>query len=259
MILLTEAQITQFVGQFIWPLFRITALFMAMPVIGTQLVPARARLVLAIAFTLLISPLLPELPSVPPLSLSSLMIVMQQVIIGLTIGFFLQIFFQIFVLAGQFISMKMGLGFAAMNDPASGVSVTVISQYYLIIVTLLFLLLNGHLVVIEMIAESFTFMPISASGISAAWFWQIAASGSWLFDRALLVSLPIMTTLLVVNLGFGVMSRAAPQMNIFSLTVPVTLVLGLALIWLSFTNFIGLYQSFFGEALSFLNNMVGAS
>jgi flagellar biosynthetic protein FliR len=256
--LLTEAQIAQFVGQYIWPLFRITAMFMAMPVIGTQLVSPRVRIVLGFTLTLLVVPLLPPLPAVPPLSLASLLIVVQQVLIGLAMGFFLQVVFQVFVLGGQFIAMKMGLGFASMNDPSSGVAVTVISQFYLILATLLFLVMNGHLVVIELLVESFQLIPVADTGLTAEMFWQIAASGSWLFSRALMIALPVLTSLLVVNLAFGVMSRAAPQMNVFAVGFPITLLLGLVLIWLSIPNFLPNYQLFLEEGISFLHNFVGS-
>lgn len=246
----------EFVGRYLWPLFRISAVFMTMPILGTRIVAARVRIVLAFALTVLIVPLLPPMPSVPPLSLGSLVIIVQQLIIGITIGFFLQVVFQIFVLAGQFMAMKMGLGFAAMNDPASGVSVTVLSQYYMILTTLLFLSMNGHLVVFQMLVESFTTMPISATGFSADVFLQIATSGSWMFSRALLIALPVLTSLLVVNLAFGVMSRAAPQMNVFAVGFPITLVFGLVIIWYSMPSFFPNYQRFMDEGFNVLYNIL---
>jgi flagellar biosynthetic protein FliR len=246
----------EFIGRYFWPLARISALFMAMPIIGTKIVTARARVVLAVMVSLLVTPLLPPLPVVPLLSLQSLMIVLHQVVIGLTIGFFLQVLFQIFVLAGQFIAMKMGLGFAAMNDPASGVSVTVLSQFYLVITTLLFLSLNGHLVVIELIVSSFTTLPISEKGLSTDIFWEVANSGSWLFSKAMLVSLPILTALLIVNMAFGVMSRVAPQMNVFALGFPVTLVFGLFLIWVSLFTVLPNFVAFVDEAFSVVHHIL---
>lgn len=252
MFYLTDAQITEFVGRYLWPLFRITAVLMSMPIFGTRVVTARARMVLALCMTWLVVPLLPPLPAVPALSLDSAVIIVQQVIIGLSIGFFLQVVFQVFVLAGQLMAMKMGLGFAAMNDPASGVNVTVLSQYYLVLTTLLFLSMNGHLVVFQMLLESFTTIPISAEGIGIEVFWQIATSGGWMFSRALLIALPVMTSLMIVNLAFGVMSRAAPQMNVFAVGLPVTLVFGLIIIWFSMSSFLPNYQRFVEEGFNAL-------
>lgn len=256
MFYLTDAQITEFVGRYLWPLFRITAVFMSMPILGTRVVTGRVRMVLALCVTWLIVPLLPPLPSVPPLSLDSGVIILQQVIIGLTIGFFLQVVFQIFVLAGQFMALKMGLGFAAMNDPASGVNVTVLSQYYLVLTTLLFLSMNGHLVVFQMLLESFNTLPISSEGIGLEVFWQIATSGSWMFSRALLIALPVLTSLMVVNLAFGVMSRAAPQMNVFSVGFAITLVFGLVIIWFSMSSFLPNYQRFVEEGFNVLHHFL---
>nr|WP_207951977.1 flagellar biosynthetic protein FliR [Pseudomaricurvus alcaniphilus] len=253
---MTDTQITEFVGRYLWPLFRISGLLMAMPIIGTRVVTARVRVVLAFFITLVVVPLLPPLPSVPPLSMQSLVIIVQQVLIGLTIGFFLQVLFQIFVLAGQFMAMKMGLGFASMNDPANGVNVTVVSQYYLILATLLFLSLNGHLLVIRLIVESFITIPISEQGLHIEVFLAVANSGSWLFSRALLVAMPVLTSLLVVNIAFGVMSRAAPQMNVFAVGFPITLIFGLVLIWFSMSSFLPSYELYMGEGFAALSNFL---
>jgi flagellar biosynthetic protein FliR len=252
----TDANIMEFVGRYVWPMFRISSLFMAMPIIGTKIVPSRVRIVLAVMISILVTPLLPPMPVIPLLSLQSLMVVLQQIVIGVSIGFFLQVLFQIFVLAGQFMAMKMGLGFASMNDPSNGVTVTVLSQFYLIITTLLFLSLNGHLVVIELIVGSFTTLPISQHGLSTSDFWDIAASGSWLFSKALLVAMPVLTALLVVNLAFGVMSRVAPQMNVFAVGFPITLLMGLILIYVSLNTVVPNFISFVDEGFSVVHSLL---
>lgn len=254
---ISDQQIVEFISQYFWPFVRIGALFMAMPIIGTRIVSVRVRTVMAVAVTAMVVPLLPPLPAVPGLSLQSLLIVVQQVVIGVAMGFILQVVFQLFVLAGQFIAMKMGLGFASMNDPANGVVVTVISQYYTILITLLFLSVNGHLIVIEVLVESFTVLPIAASGLTAEHFWHIAALGTWMFTRATLIALPVLTSLLVVNLAFGVMSRAAPQMNVFAVGFPITLVFGLLLMWYSLASFLPNFQLFLREGIEFLHDFIG--
>ncbi len=254
--LLTEAQITEFIGRYLWPFFRITALFMSMPIVGTRLVSARIRVVLGVSMTLLVVPFLPPLPSMPPLSLASAVVIIHQIIIGVSIGFFLQVVFHVFVMAGQFIAMKMGLGFASMNDPANGVTVTVLSQYYLIMTTLLFLSMNGHLVVFQLIVESFTTIPIAEQGMPLSVFWEIATSGSWMFSRGLLIAMPVLTSLLVVNLAFGVMSRAAPQMNVFTVGFPITLILGMVLMLYSMPSFLPNYQRFIEEGFNALHHFL---
>lgn len=257
MLTFSEAQIAQFVGQYLWPFFRIAALFMAMPIFGSQLVNARARLLLAFTFTLIIVPLLPPLPFYPLLSLQSLSVAITQVVIGLSLGILLQVVFQVFVLTGQFIAMKMGLGFASMNDPASGVSVTVVSQYYLMLVTMLFLATNGHHVVLEIMVDSFTSLPIDMAGFTRSDFWELAGMGTWLFRSALVLSLPVLTSLLVVNIAFGVMSRASPQMNVFAVGFPITLMFGLLLMWLSLPTFFPNYLQFTEEGFALMRSLLG--
>ncbi len=255
--LLTDVQIAQFIGQYFWPFVRIGAFFLAVPVIGSQLISPRVRVVLAVFLTLLVVPLLPPLPVAPSLSLGTLLIVVQQLVIGLALGFVFQVVFQLFVLAGQFIAMKMGLGFASMNDPANGVQVTIVSQYYLMLTTLLFVSVNGHLVVTEIMIESFYSLPISYDGLGVAGFWQIASMGSWMFKGGLLIALPLLTSLLVVNLAFGVMSRAAPQMNVFAVGFPITLVFGVFLMWAGLASFLPSFDRFVREGFEFLRLLVG--
>ncbi|MBB6523461.1 flagellar biosynthetic protein FliR [Pseudoteredinibacter isoporae] len=254
---ITEQQILEFVGQYIWPLIRISGVLLAMPLIGARVVPARVRLALAFVLAVLVSPLLPPVPNdVPLLSLSMLNIGVQQLLIGLAMGFSLQVFMQIFVLAGQVIAGKLGLGFAAMNDPSTGVSVPLISQFYSITVTLLFFSVDAHLLVIEALAASFYSIPIGPTGLDRQALLMIVGLGSWMFSSSLVIALPLLTALLVVNLAFGVMSRAAPQMNVFAVGFPLTLVFGLLLMWLSLVSFLPNFNTFMYEALQFMQNLL---
>lgn len=229
---ITDTQIAHFVQQYCLPLFRIGALLMAMPVIGTRVVPARVRLVMAFLITLMVVPLLPPMSAAPSLSLAIVPIILQEILLGVAIGFAFQVAFQVFVLGGQFMAMKMGLGFASMNDPANGVQTTVLSQFYLLLVTLMFISVNGHLVMIEMICQSFQTLPVNQFTFTQANAYQVVNLGGWLFASALVFSLPVLTALLVVNIAFGIMSRAAPQLNIFAVGFPFTLICGMFLIWL---------------------------
>ncbi|GAB1265964.1 flagellar biosynthetic protein FliR [Aurantivibrio infirmus] len=252
----TDEQILEFVGGYFFPLCRISAFFLAVPIIGTKLVPARVRFILAAATTILVVPLLPPLPSIPSFSVETLLVVVQQVLIGLAMGFVLQVVFHLFVVAGQLMANKMGLGFASMNDPSNGITVTVVSQFYLMLVTLLFLSLNGHLVMIDILVNSFQTLPISQSGIPIENYWRIAELGSWMFSNAIIISMPVLTSLLVVNLAFGVMSRSAPQINVFTVGFPITLIFGLVLIWLSLTSFFPSYEALVDEGFLFLNDTI---
>lgn len=235
---LSLIELQQEAGRIFLPLFRITAFFMVAPIIGTRMVPQRVRMGLSLLVTMIVVPLLPATDFHLSLSLGALLIVVQQVLIGVLFGFLLQVFFHVFVIVGQMIAMQMGLGFASMVDPSNGVSVAVVSQLFVILTTLLFLAMNGHLLMIEVMIDSFSQVPIGADFNFDNSLWQVANYASWMFANALLLALPAVTALLIVNLAFGVMTRAAPQLNIFSLGFPTSLILGGIFLWLSLAGFL---------------------
>ena len=251
MFVLEHSQLTQFVGQYIWPLTRITAFLLAAPIFGTRVVSGKVRLVLGAMLTLLVAPLLPPLPAFDGLSYLTLITTLQQVLIGLAMGFVFQVVFQVFVMAGQYIAMKMGLGFASMNDPANGVTVTIISQFYLLATTLLFLSVNGHLLLIQVIIDSFSVLPVGTVGLSGSDYYKIVNLGGWMFSSGLTIALPILTALLMVNIAFGVMSRSAPQINIFVVGFPITLMFGLLVMWLVLPAFLPAFEDFVFQGMTF--------
>ncbi|QBF25878.1 flagellar type III secretion system protein FliR [Pseudomonas tructae] len=257
MLELTDAQIGTWVASFILPLFRVIAVLMTMPIFGTSLLPARIRLYLAVAITVVIVPGLPPMPEVHALDLSALLLIAEQIIIGALLGLSLQLFFQAFVIAGQLVATQMGMAFASMVDPANGVSTAVISQFLTMLVTLLFLSMNGHLVVFEVLTESFTTLPVG-KGLVVNHFWELAGRMSWVLGAALLLVLPAVTALLVVNVAFGVMTRAAPQLNIFAIGFPLTLVLGLGIFWVGLAEILPHYQALASEALQWLRELARA-
>lgn len=247
----------QWVGQHLWPLFRIASFMMVIPFIGTQLVPARIRLGLALLMTILVVPMLPEVPQVEALSADAVVITLQQILIGVGLGFALTALFQLFVAAGQMIAMQMGLGFASMVDPANGITVPVLAQFYSITVTLLYLSMNGHLVAFDVFLESFRVMPIGLEGLGQGGVWALAHRISWMFAAAMLLALPAVTAVLIVNISFGVMTRAAPQMNIFALGFPIGLLFGLFAIWVLQANFLPHFQQYSEETFEFMRQLQG--
>lgn len=249
---ITDAQIASWVSDFLWPFFRIGAFFMIVPIFGAQVVPARIRMGLALAMTIALYPVLPPMPVIEVTGLQSLVIIAMQLLIGLTLGFVVLTILQVFVLAGQTISMQMGLGFASMVDPANGVSVAVLSQWYQVLVTLVFLSINGHLIVLEVLAESFHLMPVSDSAFSQSVFMSVAQFGAWLFEASLMLALPAIAALLLVNLTFGVMTRAAPQLNVFALGFPVTMLAGLVIVWASYWVALPMVQQLLDVHLDFM-------
>lgn len=253
----TDAEISTWVGVHLWPLFRIASFFMAIPIIGTQLIPMRIRLGLALLTAMVVVPNAGPVPQIDALSLSSLYVIFQQVLIGVSLAFVLTMLVQLFVVAGQIIAMQMGLGFAQMVDPTNGVSVPVLSQFYLISVTLLFLAINGHLVMIEVIVNSFQAWPISTSMFSSEVLLSILGRISWMFAGALLMALPISMSVLIVNISFGVMTRAAPQMNVFSLGFPIGLIFGLFVVWVMYGEFFPNFVALTEQTFMFLNELQG--
>jgi flagellar biosynthetic protein FliR len=255
MIELDIASLQHWLRQFMWPLIRISAFFMTAPILSAQMVSPRIRLLLAVLLTMAIAPSLQNLPQPDFLSPESILLVIQQMLIGIGMAMFLQILMHTFVMTGQIVSMQMGLGFASMNDPSSGVVVTVVSQFYLMMATLLFLALNGHLIMIEVLAESFRTLPVGAE-IGPGRMQTLVGWGSWLFGAALLMALPAMTALLIINCTLGVITRAAPQLNIFAIGFPLMLVLGLLIVWANMSSVMPQFERYSGEALTAMREWV---
>lgn len=253
---ITDTQIAAFVQQYFLPFVRIGALLMTMPVIGTRVVPARARIVAAVLLTMMVVPILPPLQVAPNLSLGAGILILHELLIGIALGFGFQVVFQVFVLMGQFLAMKMGLGFASMNDPTNGVQTTVLSQFFLVMVTLTFIAVNGHLLLIEMLLQSFQSLPPSHFQFTREQSFQVVNLGGWLFASALVMSLPVLTSLLVVNIAFGIMSRAAPQLNIFAIGFPFTLICGMFLVWLGLATFDMHFEDIMAEGFLFARELL---
>ncbi|MDH5766500.1 MAG: flagellar biosynthetic protein FliR [Gammaproteobacteria bacterium] len=222
---LTTEQLGNLIGGYFWPFVRISAMMMVAPVFGAQLMPVRIRILVAFAVSLVAVPMLPTAPFVDPISYSGLVLLVQQVLIGVAMGFIFQMVFQALIIAGEAIASTMGLGFARMVDPANGVQVPVISQFLIIMATLLFVVINGHLMLIELVMESFRVLPVGDI-LGAQAYLQLASWGSQMFIGALLVAIPAVLALLVVNISMGVITRAAPQLNIFAVGFPMMILLG---------------------------------
>ncbi len=251
-----ELEVGHWVARYIYPFARITGLLMVMPLIGTRMVSQRVRIILAMFITLVVTPVLPPMPPFEGVSLAAFIIILQQLLIGIVLGFVIEVLNQVFVIAGQLIAMQTGLGIATTVDPAQGASVVVVSQWFLFMVSLVFLSLNGHLVVIEVLIESFRTLPIGFTSFSAEQMGLLVEWTGWMFAAAVIISLPAMTALLVVNLAFGVMTRAAPQLNIFALGFPVTMIVGIFIIWLNMADMAVGYQNHMETLFEFLKKLV---
>lgn len=253
---LTTSEIYSWVGSLFWPFIRLSAMFMAAPVWGARTIPVRIRIVLALVISFMLYPVLPAAPAVEPFSPAGYLITLQQVLIGVAMGFLLQLVMGAMVIAGQNVAMSMGLGFASAVDPQNGVQVPVMSQYYTVFTTLVFLALDGHLLLLETLVQSFRLLPVGSAGFTADFAWQVASWGTYMFAGGVLVALPVMTSMLLVNLSFGVMTRVAPQLNIFAVGFPITLLAGFVLVLFSTSSLLPQITQLFADALMTLQEII---
>lgn len=247
----SSAELSALIANFMLPFIRIGAMFSIAPIFGSQTILMRSRLMLALAMTAILVPILPPAPYVDPLTVTGALLMAQQMVIGLAMGFVLQMVLSAVTLAGQTIAMSMGLGFASMVDPQNGVQTPVLGQYFLIMTTLLFLALNGHLVIIEVLASSFQSLPLDGGGLAREGIWGLVGWAGEMFAGAVLIALPVTISLMTVNVGFGVMMRAAPQLNIFAVGFPVTMLVGFIFIIITLPSVSQQVEALFDSAFAF--------
>jgi len=252
----SEAQLNLWLAGFVWPLLRIGAMVVSAPIFSSRQTPVLFRIGLVLVLTWITMPLLPAPPVIDVFSPAAFLMVTQQVLIGVAMGFVLQMVFAALVFGGQVIAYSMGLGFASMMDPQNGVQVPVVSQFYLILATLLFLTLDGHLVLIDLLVQSFRTFPVAVDGLGRNGLMDIVSWGSYMFTGGLLMALPVMAALLLVNLGMGVVTRAAPQLNIFAVGFPITMLFGFVLIWVTLPNVMENFELLLESALELIRRLL---
>lgn len=250
MISLTTTQLDAWIAAFSYPLIRILAFIAAAPLWSTAGIPRRTRLILALGITIAIAPTLPPMPNIPPDSFSGLWIIAQQMLVGIGMGFAVRIVFSALDIAGEFIGFQMGLGFATFYDPMNSSQTPVITEFFNLFSLLLFLSLNGHLIYIATLAQSFHAIPISSEPLGQASWLNLVELGGKIFSTGLLIALPIVIALMITNIALAVLTRAAPQLNIFSLGFPLTLVMGFVAIAASLNYLATPLQALYEFALS---------
>lgn len=218
----------------LWPMVRLSAFLIAAPLFSVRAVSLRIRILLALALTWMIYPLT-DWPTVDPLSAAGLRELFIQVFIGVLMGLILQVINGALVVGGQAISASMGLSMANMVDPNMG-NVPVIAQFLLICSTLIFLGLGGHIIVISMLLESFTLVPIGAAIELSTLFDLVIKWSAMVFLGGVLLALPILVALLFINIGLGVITRAAPALNIFAVGFPAMILAGILLLSMSMSS-----------------------
>lgn len=249
MISIASGQIDAWIVAFIFPLSRILGFIATAPLWSTAGVPKRIRLTIGIAITVALAPGLPPMPEVQPASPAGLWIMAQQMLIGIGMGFAAKIVFTAFLFAGEFIGSQMGLGFATFYDPLNASQTPVIAEFMNLVALLLFLSLNGHLLYLATLAQSFSAIPISNVPVGAGSWLNIAELGSKIFSAGLLLSLPTMAALMITNVALAVLTRAAPQLNLFALGFPLTLIGGFLILAISLNYLAPPFQGIFQVGL----------
>lgn len=237
MISFTNVQLNAWIAAFVFPLARILAVVMTAPVFNNVGLSAQIRLILGLAISFALAPALPAMPAIPAGSWVGLMVIAEQILIGVVIGFTLRIMFSAVDLAGELIGLQMGLGFASFYDPQTASQTPVMSEFLGLLATLIFLALNGHLLTLSMLAESFTLLPVGGGPFAAKGFAAMLSWSATLFSTGVLLALPLIAALLIANIALGVLARIAPQLNIFAVGFPVTIVAGFTVLMLSMPYF----------------------
>jgi flagellar biosynthesis protein FliR len=238
MLTLSSAELNTWVAAFLWPLTRILGLIATAPLFGNLSVPVRVKLGLGIMLTLVIAPTVPAMPATDPMSFAGLLILIQQLVIGLAMGFAMRIVFAAVEMAGEIAGLTMGFGFATFFDPQTRGRSSAIAQFLALLTLMLFLALDIHLMLVATLVESFVSLPISATPTGGSGFRDVASWGGLVFSSGVQLALPLVAALLLTNIALGVLTRAAPQLNLFGIGFPVTLgagfvVLALVLPYLS--------------------------
>lgn len=226
MISITTAQLNAWLVAFVWPFSRILALAISAPVIGNPVYPLRVKIGLALLITFIVVPTLNPMPQLEPGSAAGLLILAQQIAVGLAMGLAMRIVFTAVEMAGEIAGLQMGLGFAIFYDPQNIGHIPVVGQFLGLLTTLVFLAMNGHLLMISALVESFHALPITAGPLGSSGWRALAEWGGEIFLAGLLLAMPLIAALLITNLALGILTRAAPQLNIFAVGFPLTLLIG---------------------------------
>ena len=213
---------------YFWPLLRILALISTAPILSERAIPKRVKLGLGLMITVVIAPSIPAV-DVPIFSVGALWQAMQQILIGIALGFTMQFAFAAVRTAGELIGLQMGLSFATFFDPGSRLNMPVLARLIDMLVMLLFLTFNGHLWLISLLVDTFHTLPIGGNPVNSNAFLALARAGSLIFLNGLMLALPVMTLLLTLNLALGLLNRMAPQLSVFVIGFPLTLTVGISL------------------------------
>lgn len=255
MISVTSAQLDAWLAALLFPLARILSMIAASPVLGNKQVPKRVKIGLSVLLAIIIAPTIPAMPQVAVGSPQGLLIIIQQIIIGVAMGFTMRLIFTAVEMAGELAGLQMGLGFASFYDPMNSSYSPIVARWLGMVAALAFLASNGHLYMISALAESFSTLPVGTA-MPATGYYSVASWGSSIFAFGLQISLPIVAALLITNIALGILTRAAPQLNLFAVGFPITLSIGFMVLILSMPYFIPMFDRLVQEGLGSINWLV---
>ncbi|ELY20336.1 flagellar biosynthetic protein FliR [Vreelandella titanicae] len=256
MVEVTFAQLQGWLVAFLWPFARITAFMAASPLWGHSSVPNQAKVGLAALISIVIAPILPAMPDIAVMSWAGVGIMIEQILIGLAMGLVMHIMFAVVQAAGDFIGLQMGLAFASFFDASSGTNIMVLSRILYMITLLMFLAMNGHLMVLETLIMSFQTLPIGIGTFNPDAFILLSRYAGTIFASGMLLALPLVGSLLTINLALGILNRSAPQLTVFNIGFPTSLIVGLILMMVLMTDINRFLQRLFTQGLEFMQTLI---
>lgn len=255
MVTLDSSQLMLWVGQFFWPLVRLLALFSTAPIFSEHSVSKKVKIGLAVMITWILAPTLPPV-NVTLFSVGGFWLLIQQLLIGIALGFTMQFAFAAVRMAGELIGLQMGLSFATFFDPGSRLNMPVLARFLDMLAMLLFLTFNGHLWLISLLADSFHTLPIGGDPLNANEFLALAKAGGLIFLNGMRLALPLIILLLSINLALGLLNRVAPQLSVFAIGFPVTLSIGILTIGILMPLLAPFCEHLFSEVFDLLSDIL---
>lgn len=257
MLVLNSAELDALLIAWLFPLARVLGFMGTAPIVSNQALPRRVRLTIGLAITFALVSTIPRPDaSFQPGSWVGIGIFIQQIVIGVAMGLSMRIVMSAVDIAGDLMGLQMGLSFATFFDPNTSAQTAVISQFLSLLSSLTFLALNGHLLLIDVLAHSFELAPIGASVVTGKAWSVVAGLGSIIFVSGLLIALPVIAALLVTNLALAVLTRTAPQLNLFSLGFPITNTVGYLVIIASLGSLTSVLQRLYDSGFDLLAVMI---
>jgi len=249
MINFTSAQMNLWLTAFFWPFFRILALVASAPLFGAKGVPASVKVGLSMALTIMAAPILAPMPDIPLASAQGLFILINQLLIGTAMGLVIRVVFSAVEMSGHIMGLQMGLGFATFFDPQNSTQIPVVGQFLGLVAMLLFLAINGHLVVIAALVDSFSILPVSLTPLASGAWHTLVLWGNEIFRAGVLISMPVVAALMMTNIALAILNRAAPALNIFTVGFPLTLAIGFVALSLAMGHFLPVFTTMIDEGV----------